>query len=134
MHISGCRQCFSVIFYLFLSVDRSLWLHTLMQFCCHGMTEFFECWLVYMLSLINDWSCSISSLLLLIVSGWHFSFYWDGCSFVISLMQELNIGGSLVTGALEEVCGTSKSKIREMYNSFGDLGKSCLIHVFISYH
>ncbi|KAL8161820.1 hypothetical protein V2J09_013309 [Rumex salicifolius] len=36
--------------------------------------------------------------------------------------MELNIGGSLVTGALEEVCGTSKSKIREMYNNLGDLG------------
>lgn len=36
--------------------------------------------------------------------------------------MELNIGGSLVTAALEEACGTNKSKIREMYNSLGDLG------------
>ncbi|XP_061338342.1 DNA ligase 6 isoform X2 [Gastrolobium bilobum] len=36
--------------------------------------------------------------------------------------MELNIGGSLVTAALEESCGTNRSKIREMYNKFGDLG------------
>ncbi|KAK1281112.1 DNA ligase 1 [Acorus gramineus] len=36
--------------------------------------------------------------------------------------NELNIGGSLVTAALEEACGTSRSKIREMYNRLGDLG------------
>ncbi|CAO2825368.1 unnamed protein product [Amaranthus hypochondriacus] len=36
--------------------------------------------------------------------------------------MELNIGGSLVASALEESCGTNRSKIREMYNSFGDLG------------
>ncbi|KAK6279822.1 hypothetical protein POUND7_020089 [Theobroma cacao] len=35
---------------------------------------------------------------------------------------ELNIGGSLVTSALEEACGTSRSKIRDMYNEIGDLG------------
>ncbi|KAF3444323.1 hypothetical protein FNV43_RR14013 [Rhamnella rubrinervis] len=35
---------------------------------------------------------------------------------------ELNIGGSLVTSAVEEVCGASRSKIREMYNDLGDLG------------
>ncbi|XP_050227399.1 DNA ligase 6 isoform X2 [Mercurialis annua] len=35
---------------------------------------------------------------------------------------ELNIGGSLVTSALEEACGTNRSKIRDMYNSLGDLG------------
>ncbi|KAL6286716.1 hypothetical protein ACE6H2_011106 [Prunus campanulata] len=35
---------------------------------------------------------------------------------------ELNIGGSLVTSALEDACGTSRSKIREMYNELGDLG------------
>ncbi|OMO55604.1 DNA ligase, ATP-dependent [Corchorus capsularis] len=35
---------------------------------------------------------------------------------------ELNIGGSLVTSALEEACGTNRSKIREMYNDIGDLG------------
>jgi hypothetical protein len=38
------------------------------------------------------------------------------------LMQELNIGGSLVTTALEEACGTNRLKIREMYNKLGDLG------------
>ncbi|KAF9625607.1 hypothetical protein IFM89_024380 [Coptis chinensis] len=36
--------------------------------------------------------------------------------------MELNIGGSLVSSALEEACGTNKNKIKEMYNSFGDLG------------
>ncbi|XP_071712903.1 DNA ligase 6 isoform X2 [Rutidosis leptorrhynchoides] len=35
---------------------------------------------------------------------------------------ELNIGGSVVTAALEEACGTSRSKIRDLYNSLGDLG------------
>ncbi|XVE81309.1 hypothetical protein DITRI_Ditri15bG0053500 [Diplodiscus trichospermus] len=35
---------------------------------------------------------------------------------------ELNIGGSLVTSALEEACGNNRSKIREMYNDMGDLG------------
>ncbi|KAJ6402481.1 hypothetical protein OIU84_014557 [Salix udensis] len=35
---------------------------------------------------------------------------------------ELNIGGTLVTSALEEACGTNRSKIREMYSSMGDLG------------
>ncbi|XP_065848576.1 DNA ligase 6 isoform X2 [Euphorbia lathyris] len=35
---------------------------------------------------------------------------------------ELNIGGSLFTSALEEACGTKRSKIRDMYNSLGDLG------------
>ncbi|KAF3443459.1 hypothetical protein FNV43_RR13141 [Rhamnella rubrinervis] len=37
---------------------------------------------------------------------------------------ELNIGGSLVTSAVEEVCGASRSKIREMYNDLGDLGRN----------
>ncbi|XP_020591527.1 DNA ligase 6 [Phalaenopsis equestris] len=36
--------------------------------------------------------------------------------------MELNIGGGLVISALEEACGTSKSRIKEMYNSSGDLG------------
>ncbi|KAK7394186.1 hypothetical protein VNO78_14707 [Psophocarpus tetragonolobus] len=36
--------------------------------------------------------------------------------------KELNIGGSLVTAALQEACGTNRLKIREMYNKFGDLG------------
>ncbi|KAJ9562234.1 hypothetical protein OSB04_007394 [Centaurea solstitialis] len=35
---------------------------------------------------------------------------------------ELNIGGSIVTAALEEACGTNKTKIRDLYNSLGDLG------------
>ncbi|XP_057994627.1 DNA ligase 6 isoform X2 [Hevea brasiliensis] len=35
---------------------------------------------------------------------------------------ELNIGGGLVTSSLEEACGAKRSKIRDMYNSFGDLG------------
>lgn len=38
------------------------------------------------------------------------------------MMQELNIGGSIVVSALEEACGTNKSKIRDLYNSLGDLG------------
>ncbi|XP_055805079.1 DNA ligase 6-like isoform X1 [Solanum dulcamara] len=36
--------------------------------------------------------------------------------------MELNIGGSIVVAALEEACGTKKSKLRELYNSLGDLG------------
>ncbi|PKA59712.1 DNA ligase 1 [Apostasia shenzhenica] len=36
--------------------------------------------------------------------------------------MELNIGGGLVIAALKESCGTSKSRIKEMYNSYGDLG------------
>ncbi|KAK7272987.1 hypothetical protein RIF29_14032 [Crotalaria pallida] len=36
--------------------------------------------------------------------------------------MELNIGGSLVTAALEEACGTNRSALKEMYNKFGDLG------------
>lgn len=43
------------------------------------------------------------------------------------LMQELNIGGSLVTTALEEACGTNRLKIREMYNKLGDLGWILLV-------
>ncbi|CAL4962037.1 unnamed protein product [Urochloa decumbens] len=35
---------------------------------------------------------------------------------------ELNIGGSLVVSALEESLGTSRSKIHEMYKTYGDLG------------
>lgn len=45
-------------------------------------------------------------------------------------MQELNIGGSLVTSALEEACGTHRSKIRDMYNSLGDLGRN---HIYITF-
>lgn len=40
----------------------------------------------------------------------------------MQFMQELNIGRSLVTTALEEACGTNRLKIGEMYNKFGDLG------------
>lgn len=36
--------------------------------------------------------------------------------------QELNIGGSIVVAALEDACGTNKSKVRDLYNSLGDLG------------
>lgn len=36
--------------------------------------------------------------------------------------MELNIGGCLVSAALEEACGTNRSRIREMYNNLGDLG------------
>lgn len=39
------------------------------------------------------------------------------------MMQELNIGGSLVTSAIEDACGTNRSKIRDMYNRLGDLGR-----------
>jgi DNA ligase-1 len=35
---------------------------------------------------------------------------------------ELNIGGSLISSALEEACGISRSTVRDMYNSLGDLG------------
>ncbi|GMH27223.1 hypothetical protein Nepgr_029066 [Nepenthes gracilis] len=36
--------------------------------------------------------------------------------------MELNIGGSLVAAALQEACGINRSRIRDMYNSLGDLG------------
>ncbi|KAL7190750.1 hypothetical protein ACSBR2_022933 [Camellia fascicularis] len=36
--------------------------------------------------------------------------------------KELNIGGSIVVAALEETCGTNKSKIKELYDNLGDLG------------
>ncbi|XP_020246783.1 DNA ligase 6 [Asparagus officinalis] len=35
---------------------------------------------------------------------------------------ELNVGSGLVIAALEEACGINKSRIKEMYTSFGDLG------------
>ncbi|KAA8530607.1 hypothetical protein F0562_005316 [Nyssa sinensis] len=35
---------------------------------------------------------------------------------------ELNIGGSIVVAALEEACGTNRSKIKDLYNTLGDLG------------
>lgn len=46
-------------------------------------------------------------------------------------MQELNIGGSVVTAALEEACGVSRSKITEMYNELGDLGTYNLFLLFL---
>lgn len=46
------------------------------------------------------------------------------------MLQELNIGGSLVTSALEEACGTNRSKLREMYNKFGDLGSNKFLFFF----
>jgi hypothetical protein len=48
------------------------------------------------------------------------------------MLQELNIGGSLVTSALEEACGTNRSKIREMYNKFGDLGSNKCSLIFFN--
>ncbi|XP_078431093.1 DNA LIGASE 6 isoform X2 [Wolffia australiana] len=36
--------------------------------------------------------------------------------------MELNIGGGLVTTALEQTCGVKRSKIRDLYNELGDLG------------
>ncbi|XP_027153946.1 DNA ligase 6 [Coffea eugenioides] len=36
--------------------------------------------------------------------------------------MELNIGGSIVVAALEDACGTNKSRVRDLYNSLGDLG------------
>lgn len=36
--------------------------------------------------------------------------------------KELNIGGSIVVAALEEACGAKRSKIKELYDSLGDLG------------
>ncbi|KAG8384127.1 hypothetical protein BUALT_Bualt04G0086000 [Buddleja alternifolia] len=36
--------------------------------------------------------------------------------------MELNIGGSIIVAALEEACGTNRSKINNLYNSLGDLG------------
>lgn len=41
--------------------------------------------------------------------------------------QELNIGGSIIVSALEETCGTNRSKIRTLYNNLGDLGKNTII-------
>ncbi|CAH8257254.1 unnamed protein product [Arabidopsis lyrata] len=35
---------------------------------------------------------------------------------------DLNIGGSLISSALEEACGISRPTVRDMYNSTGDLG------------
>ncbi|KAL6529949.1 hypothetical protein OROMI_028594 [Orobanche minor] len=41
--------------------------------------------------------------------------------------MELNIGTSVVEAALEEACGTSRSKLRNLYNSLGDLGDVALL-------
>lgn len=38
------------------------------------------------------------------------------------MMQELNIGESVVKAALEEACGTNKSKIQDLSDKLGDLG------------
>jgi hypothetical protein len=35
---------------------------------------------------------------------------------------ELNLGGSVVSSALCEVCGVSRGQLREMYKQYGDLG------------
>lgn len=35
---------------------------------------------------------------------------------------ELNIGGSVVSSALCDVCGVSRSQLRDMYKQHGDLG------------
>lgn len=52
---------------------------------------------------------------------------------VVTMLQELNIGGSIVVAALEEACGTKRSKIKELYDSLGDLGrKECLIKLLFS--
>ncbi|CAN6445852.1 unnamed protein product [Victoria cruziana] len=40
---------------------------------------------------------------------------------------EMNVGSSLVVSAIEEACGTSKARIKEMYNSLGDLGRAILV-------
>ncbi|CAA0839643.1 DNA LIGASE 6 [Striga hermonthica] len=40
---------------------------------------------------------------------------------------ELNIGGSIVEAALEEACGTNRSKIRNLYSRLGDLGDVALL-------
>ena len=37
-------------------------------------------------------------------------------------MQDLNVGGSVVSAAITDVTGTQKTKIKEMYNTMGDLG------------
>ncbi|XAR51498.1 DNA ligase (ATP) [Bertholletia excelsa] len=36
--------------------------------------------------------------------------------------KELNIGGSTVVAAMEEACGTNRSKVKELYDCLGDLG------------
>lgn len=35
---------------------------------------------------------------------------------------DLNVGGSVVSSALGEVCGVSRAQLRDMYNTMGDLG------------
>ena len=37
-------------------------------------------------------------------------------------VQDLNVGGSIVSAAITDVTGTQKTKIKEMYNMMGDLG------------
>lgn len=43
------------------------------------------------------------------------------------VIQELNIGASIVVAALEEACGTNRSKISNLYNSLGDLGMPVIL-------
>lgn len=42
-------------------------------------------------------------------------------------------GGSIVTTAIKEACGTNKLKIREIDNTLGDLGKFYLFIYNISF-
>jgi len=37
-------------------------------------------------------------------------------------LQDLNIGGSIVAAAISEATGTPRAKLRDMYNTMGDLG------------
>jgi DNA ligase-1 len=37
-------------------------------------------------------------------------------------VQDLNVGGSMVSAAITDVTGTQRTKIKEMYNAMGDLG------------
>ena len=37
-------------------------------------------------------------------------------------VQDLNVGWSIVSAAITDVTGTQKTKIKEMYNTMGDLG------------
>lgn len=51
--------------------------------------------------------------------------------YYVMILQELNIGGSLVTAAIEDVCGVKRSKLRDMYNRLGDLGMAKINCLFI---
>lgn len=41
-------------------------------------------------------------------------------------MKDLNIGGSTVAAAISEATGTPRAKLRDMYNTMGDLGNFLL--------